>query len=73
MTNTQPTNESKTMTNEIIKAGKELATLNSENETLHAARKWWSEGCISRYSNQDFDVLNSLVCAITNENRKLGK
>ena len=51
----------------IIEPGKELAAINPESKALKNAREWWGKGCYSRYSNEDFDILNSLISAITNE------
>ena len=49
---------------EIIEYGKKLAELDPENRALKNARKWWKEGRLCRYSNEDFDILNSLVSSI---------
>lgn len=51
-------------TDKIIEAGKKLAKLDPNSKALKAAREWWKAGCLSFYSNQDFDILNSLEQAI---------
>jgi len=47
---------------QILKAGKKLAALDPDNVALIGARRWWKYG--TTYSNQDFDVLQSLESAI---------
>ena len=47
----------------IITAGKKLALLNPNAPELKSAREWFKGGCISKYSNQDCDILQSLISA----------
>jgi hypothetical protein len=51
---------------QIMEYGSRLAALDPNNPVLIMARKWWAAGRLSRYSNQDFDVLNGLVNEVTN-------
>ena len=57
---------------QIIERGRELASLNPNNDALARARSWWREGRPVKYSHQDFDVLNSLTSAIFREQLKAG-
>jgi len=57
---------------QIIEYGKKLASLDPGNAALKRARDWWRAGCYSRYSNQDFDILNSLVCEVTRIEKSWG-
>ena len=59
------------METEIVKYGKELAAINPDSKELKFARTWWAEGRPVKYSNQDFDVLNMLVGALSQA--KMGK
>jgi hypothetical protein len=52
------------ITEQIIELGKELATKNPTSLALKNARSWWKSGAVSRYSNEDTDVLQSLVSAL---------
>lgn len=31
-------------------------------QSLERAKEWVANGCFSTYSNEDFDILNGLVC-----------
>ena len=52
------------MEKQIIEAGRKLAKLDADSQALKNAREWWAAGRKSLYSNHDFDILNSLNCAI---------
>jgi hypothetical protein len=45
---------------QITEAGKRLAVINPDSPALKYAREWWAAGRLSRYSMEDFDVLNGL-------------
>ena len=50
---------------QIVETGKKLASLKPESKALAAARQWWKDGQFSLYSNEDFDMLNGMVCEIS--------
>ena len=58
------------MSNQIIEAGRKLAKLNNSHPALISARQWWKAGCLCSYSNQDFDILQSLVSGYYEEIKK---
>ncbi len=56
---------------EIIRLGKELAQVDDKNRALLNAREWWKAGALSRYSNEDFVIMQTLQSAIDSINRSL--
>ncbi len=46
---------------EIVTIGRKLAKLAPNSQRLINAREWWKAGCLSAYSNQDFDILQGLL------------
>jgi len=53
-----------TIEQQIREAGRKLAAIHPESQALTSARGWWKSGRLNAYSNQDFDILNSLNQAI---------
>lgn len=49
---------------QILNYGKKLAAIDPQNPALKSAREIWRNGCFSRYSNEDFDIENSLFTAL---------
>ncbi len=49
---------------QIVEFGKKLAAIDPDSPALKRARSWWKAGCFSRYSNEDFDVMQSLLSAL---------
>ena len=58
-----------TIIENIIETGKRLASINPNAQELSNARDWYRAGAVSRYSNEDTDVLQGLASAIYNATR----
>ena len=52
------------MLREIMELTLKLEDLDYGNQAARAARGWLNTGAKCKYTNQDFDILNSLACEL---------